>query len=546
MTDLTGQSLGRYHLVEQLGEGGMAAVYRARDLNLERDVAVKVIRTDVFGSTVMEQLLKRFQREGRALGKLTHPNIVPILDYGEHEGVPYLVMPYLPGGTLKQRYKGPMPYRDAVQLLIPIAQALVHAHQQGIIHRDIKPANILITSTGEPMLSDFGIARIIQSEETQGLTTTGVGIGTPEYMAPEQGMGQADERSDIYALGILLYELVTGRIPFHADTPMAILLKKSQEPLPRPSQYVPDLPYSVETCLIKALERDPDHRNQTMKEFLDALRRLGREESRTLEVLDTQPGFGRIGSRTVEMPPPKRNHTYWILAGIGGIITLFICALGAFAIYRLILYPPQSAATPPIVLKPTAGEYPTPAPANTNPVEYPTSVPANTIPVEYPTVVIPPSETPSPLQDVIARRTTSSEVNTLPSIWFVSGIKNPGDISSPGTKSFEASIDPSSDLLWVFYWCASDQGTLNKNISRTTVDMLINNVSLAQDQIYQVDDRSSDGKWYCRNWYTTLREWRSGANIQLTIHYSFSQRINDGYTYYPAGNYYIQLKVSVR
>ena len=215
-------------------------------------------------------------------------------------------------------------------MLIPIAQALAHAHGQGVIHRDVKPSNILITRTGEPMLSDFGIAKILDSEETRDLTSTGVGIGTPEYMAPEQGMGQADERSDIYALGIVLYEMITGRIPFRADTPMAVLLKKSQEPLPRPSQFVPNLPASVENLLIKTLARDPSHRYQTMQEFLAALGRLTHDES-----------------VTVEMPREKKNYSMWILAGIGGLIALAICGIGLFAIGKLLASdsPPTEPAT---------------------------------------------------------------------------------------------------------------------------------------------------------------------------------------------------------
>jgi len=222
-----------------------------------------------------------------------------------------------------------------VQMLIPIAQALVHAHGQGIIHRDIKPSNILITRTGEPMLSDFGIAKILDSEETRDLTSTGVGIGTPEYMAPEQGLGQADERADIYALGIVLYEMITGRIPFRADTPMAILLKKNQEPLPRPSQFVSGLPASVENVLIKALARDPNHRYQTVQEFLGALGRLSRDES-----------------VTVELPREKKNNLMWILAGIGGLIALAICGIGLFAAARLIASDSQPTKPATLVTQP--------------------------------------------------------------------------------------------------------------------------------------------------------------------------------------------------
>src|SRR5512138_3844665 len=154
MADLVGQSLGRYHILEQLGEGGMATVYKAFDTRLERDVALKIIRTERLTIETMPKALKRFEREAKALGKLTHPNIVPVSDYGEHEGKPYLVMPYLPGGTLKQRLGKPIAWQEAVQILLPIAEALDYAHSQNMIHRDVKPANILLTERGQAMLTD--------------------------------------------------------------------------------------------------------------------------------------------------------------------------------------------------------------------------------------------------------------------------------------------------------------------------------------------------------------------------------------------------------
>jgi serine/threonine protein kinase len=371
MTNLIGQSLGHYHILEQLGEGGMAIVYKARDLHLERDVAVKVIRTDIFGPVILERMLKRFQKEGRALGKLTYPNIVPILNYGEHDGTPYLVMPYLPGGTLKDRMKKRMPYHEAIRLLTPIAQALAHGHELGIIHRDVKPSNILITSTGEPMLSDFGIAKILDAEETRELTATGTGIGTPEYMAPEQGMGQVDERSDIYALGIILYEMVVGRIPFQADTPMAILLKKNQDALPSPRQFVPDLPQSVENVLIKALARDPNHRYQSMRNLVSALERLGRDESVTVDKLDTRETASYEESRTVEMPYGRKSYTTWILAGVGGFIALVVCGIGAFAVSRLI--PSDNHKTDSNSFE-SPVTFITPSDSNTHVAEIPTSI----------------------------------------------------------------------------------------------------------------------------------------------------------------------------
>ncbi len=274
MPNLVGQSLGRYHILEQLGEGGMATVYKAYDTRLERDVAVKVIRVDQFGAGMLERILKRFEREAKALAKLTHPNIVHINDYGEQDGIPYLVMDYLPGGTLKQILGKPIPWQEVTHLLIPITRALDYAHNLGIIHRDVKPSNILITQSGEPMLSDFGIAKILESEETQTLTGAGVGIGTPEYMAPEQWTGHACPQSDLYSLGVVLFEMVTGRKPYIADTPAAILLKQANDLMPRPRQFVPDLPEAVEKVLFKTLAKKPEDRYQSMGEFAKALEGL--------------------------------------------------------------------------------------------------------------------------------------------------------------------------------------------------------------------------------------------------------------------------------
>jgi serine/threonine protein kinase len=261
MIDLTGRSIGKYHLVEPLGKGGMATVYKAYDTQLERDVAIKLIRLDQFGSAVVENLRKRFEREAKTLAKLTHPNIVGIIDFGEFDGTPYLVMEYLPSGTLKEKMGSPVPFAEAVSILLPIANALAFAHQKEIIHRDVKPANILITASGEPMLTDFGIAKILDQEGGQTLTGTGVGIGTPEYMAPEQAIGKAvDGRADIYSLGIVFYELVTGSKPFSADTPMAVVFKHMTDPLPRPSSIVGNIPEEVEHVLIKALAKKPEDR----------------------------------------------------------------------------------------------------------------------------------------------------------------------------------------------------------------------------------------------------------------------------------------------
>src|SRR5262245_23890846 len=268
MTDLSGQYLGRYYLTERLGEGGMAVVYKAYDTRLERDVAVKIIRSGAFPADDLDQVLKRFEREAKALAKFSHPHIVKVHDYGEHEGSPYLVMEYMPGGTLKKILGKPIPWQIALRLLLPVARGVEYAHQRGIVHRDIKPANVLITETGEPMLSDFGIAKLFEAEQSTHLTGTGMVIGTPEYMAPEQWDGKPGPQSDLYSLGIVLYEMVTGRKPYMADTLASLLLKQTTELLPPPQQFVADLPEEMGQLLIKALARDPRDRLADMKALI--------------------------------------------------------------------------------------------------------------------------------------------------------------------------------------------------------------------------------------------------------------------------------------
>jgi serine/threonine protein kinase len=365
--EMVGTSLGRYHILEQPGEGGMAVVYKALDTSLQRLVAIKMILP---GRQFSPQMLKRFEREARTLAQLSHPNIVKILDYGEYNGTPFLVMEYLSGGTLKkvlEEHKGkPYDWREAAKLLGPISSALAVAHQQNIIHRDVKPSNILLTEHGQPMLTDFGIAKVLDNEETADLTGGGVGIGTPKYMAPEQGMGQADARSDIYALGTVYYEMVTGRPPYQADTPMAIMLKKSTEPLPRPKKFNPELPDQIENILIKALARQPQNRYADMRTFGLALETIAATSSGTHK--------------------PGHDFPFKLLAYIGlGLFGLVFCATAVFfsvsAIGGILSAPVSGGPSP------QTGELPAGA-AESNPTNTPPPTPAQ---VE----VVTPTSSPS-------------------------------------------------------------------------------------------------------------------------------------------------------
>ncbi|HEY9075866.1 MAG TPA: protein kinase [Anaerolineaceae bacterium] len=269
------QTFGRYRIVDKLGEGGMATVYKAFDPLLERYVAIKVIKVT---QEMSDKFLVRFQNEARSLAQLSHPNIVRILDYGENNTLPYLVMEYMAGGSLRQAARSALPWQQALQKVIPIARALDYAHQRHIIHRDIKPANILVNDSGEVMLSDFGIAKLV-TEETREVTATGTIIGTPDYMAPEQSTGKhVDHRSDIYALGIMLFELITGVKPFQADTPVAVMVKHVNEPLPSLRTLAPDVPTGLEEVVLRATAKNPLERYNSAAEFSADLETLLRGE----------------------------------------------------------------------------------------------------------------------------------------------------------------------------------------------------------------------------------------------------------------------------
>ncbi|MBN2048440.1 MAG: protein kinase, partial [Anaerolineaceae bacterium] len=272
-TGLTGKTIDRYCLVELLGTGGMAAVYRGFDLRLERVVAIKVLPP----YAQSHEYVQRFEREAKTMARLSHPNIITIHDFGKFEGNFYLVMDLLTGGTLEKFMIGkPIIYHEAARFLAPVARALAYAHEHEVIHRDVKPANILMDADKKPILSDFGIAKLLLSEEEERkLTQTGVGIGTPDYVAPEQALGRAvDFHVDIYALGVVFYEMLTGKRPFEGTSGMQIIMKHVMEPFPLASEKAPDVPANVDEVLLKAVQKKPEDRYETMDAFADALESL--------------------------------------------------------------------------------------------------------------------------------------------------------------------------------------------------------------------------------------------------------------------------------
>ncbi len=275
MNDVIGKTIGRYQIVEHLGRGGMAEVYKAYQASLDRYVALKLMHTFLAEDP---EFYSRFEREAKNIAALHHPNIIQIHDFDREGPNSYMVMEYVDGGTLKDRMQAlaakgeSLPLNETIRIIKDIGAALAFAHSAGMIHRDIKPANVLIDRRGRVILTDFGIAKMVSSAK---FTASGSLLGTPAYMAPEQGLGQpGDNRADIYSLGVMFYQLVTDRLPYEADTPVAVILKHVNEPMPMPRTIKPDIPVGVERIIAKAMAKDVAQRYQTVDDMLRDLNNL--------------------------------------------------------------------------------------------------------------------------------------------------------------------------------------------------------------------------------------------------------------------------------
>lgn len=404
MTNLIGQNLGSYRIVEQVGRGGMATVYKAYQPAMDRYVAVKVLPAHFMQDPTF---VERFEREARTIARLEHPHILPVHDYGKApDGTTYIVMRYVNAGTLSDRLKqGPLSMNEIVPLFSQIGDALAYAHEQGIVHRDMKPSNILIDPHNQAFLTDFGLARIVEGDSH---LTGSMIVGTPAYMAPEQGQGRpADKRSDIYALGIILYEMVTGRPPFEAETPMAVMIKHMTEPLPLPSQLNPDLSPAVERVILKALAKEPEGRYPSVTDMVRALQEAVTETP----TLPSIPKPTHIPIQTAPVTPPKEarpaQRPAWLIPVLAGVGLLIVVAAAITLFFSRSTAPEkeQEALLPTTVVQATSEL--TVAPPPTEPAAPSPATEENVAPTEE--IAEAGAESPS----IWSQFSDTSPVNTL-------------------------------------------------------------------------------------------------------------------------------------
>lgn len=356
--NIEGKLLGnRYEIIKKIGNGGMATVYKAKDKVLKRNVAVKILRDEF---TTDEEFIKRFEGEAQSAARLTHANIVSIYDVGVEGNLYYIVMELIQGKTLKEiilEEEGPLPWKWSLNIAIQIASALEVAHRNNIIHRDIKPHNIIITEDGVAKVTDFGIAKAVSNST---ITAFGTTIGSVHYFSPEHARGGfTDAKSDIYSLGVVMYEMLTGRVPFDADTPVSVALKHMQEEPEEPIELNPKIPTSVNQIIMKALQKESSMRYQSATEMLVDLRKALKDPegdfveeeydpTAKTQKIDTSMYRGmdknsnknnKKGKKEGKLKTFIKNHK--VLSSIIGLILLFVISLGGTMLFLNITNPPE-------------------------------------------------------------------------------------------------------------------------------------------------------------------------------------------------------------
>ncbi len=475
--------IGRYQVKAELDRGGMAVVFLARDPRFERDVAIKMLPREVRDQPAVR---KRFEREAKVIAGLEHPSIVPVYDFGEDDRQPYLVMRYMTGGSLADRLSQRLGLRDAAGIITRVASALDEAHDRGVVHRDLKPGNILFDSHGEAFLSDFGIVKMPEGSATS-VSSNSLVLGTPAYMSPEQAMGkEVDRRTDIYALGAVLYEVLTGMPPYIGPTPMSIAMKQVIEPVPTVKPARPDLPDEVEDVISTSMAKNPDLRYETAGDMAVALNRVVQkyplESASAPRNRNVSPDQGStsllIDTEEFELPPkidvvisnesarkgsqlPSMQGRYQLMTAlpllIGLVVTVGLVALGISASIARLGTPtvtPKFRVTVQIARTATAPVLPTSAIAiavTAEPVDNSTATPEPTEQVG-PGASNPSNLNPTATQVVVSLKALDSDPN-IPVINFRSG---PGTQyrliksipAGTGLRAFARAPSPVDGRIW--------------------------------------------------------------------------------------------------
>lgn len=383
-----GDNVGPYQVIEQLGHGGMASVFKAYHAALDRYVALKVLH-QAFNED--STFINRFQREAKVVAKLEHPNIVPVYDFAEHEGRPFLVMKFIEGDTLKARMSaGPLTAKEIEQVVETVGSAVGYAHRQGVLHRDIKPSNVLISNENIMYLADFGLARIAQAGEST-LSADSI-MGTPQYISPEQAMGKKDldGKTDVYSFGVMIYEMVVGQVPFNADTPFSIIHDHIYTPLPLPKSVNPNVPDAVQRVLLKALAKNREDRYATVEELIGAFKSAWLEagtpmRGTTITMNSAAPAPSPAPARNqarsekpAREPNPlksqKKKRSPWVWVSVGVVVSLCFC-VALFALRNSTLQGiaslPDVATLTPFIDPPTLTPFVDPASQNATPLPPP-------------------------------------------------------------------------------------------------------------------------------------------------------------------------------